>query len=148
MARLGENQKIVDLAALVTIILTFLQGFFFVFPIFKIEVQLIYNIYIYFTIYIYVCVYICICVCVCVCVCVYIYIYIFFFFGLAAQCEGSQLPDQGSNLCPRTVQVQSLNHWTTREVPGLQYCVSFSCTAKYNSSYSMRCAIIVPINSL
>ena len=30
---------------------------------------------------------------------------------------GSQFPNPGLNLCPPAVEVQSLNHWTTREVP-------------------------------
>ena len=30
---------------------------------------------------------------------------------------GSQFPNQGLNLCPPAVEAQSLNHWTTREVP-------------------------------
>ena len=39
------------------------------------------------------------------------------FFGRTSWHAGSQFPDQGSNPCPPAVEVQSLNHWTTREFP-------------------------------
>ena len=42
------------------------------------------------------------------CVCVYIYIFFFFFF-LAVQLEESWFPDQGLNLGPTLVKVQSPN---------------------------------------
>ena len=29
----------------------------------------------------------------------------------------SYYPDQGSNLCPLALEVQTLSHWTAREVP-------------------------------
>ena len=41
----------------------------------------------------------------------------FFFFGHTAYHVGSQFPNPRLNLCPSAVEVQSLNHWTTREVP-------------------------------
>ena len=40
----------------------------------------------------------------------------FYLFGHSVLHVGSQFPDQGPNLHPPAVEVQSLNHWTTREV--------------------------------
>ena len=45
------------------------------------------------------------------------WVFWFFFFGHTAYHVGSQFPNPGLNLCPPAVEVQSLNHWTTREVP-------------------------------
>ena len=53
--------------------------------------------------------------CVCVYVSVCIYIYIFFFFGRAAY--GILIPRPGMEPVPPAIEAQSLNHWTTREVP-------------------------------
>ena len=41
----------------------------------------------------------------------------------AVQLAGSELLDQGPNLCPSTVQSQSLDHWIAREVPEIVYRV-------------------------
>ena len=38
-------------------------------------------------------------------------------FGHDVRRMGSQIPNLGSNLCPLAVEAQSLNHWSTREVP-------------------------------
>ena len=42
--------------------------------------------------------------------------FVFFFLPHHTACR-ILVPDQGSNLCPPTVEGQILNHWTTREVP-------------------------------
>ena len=39
------------------------------------------------------------------------------FLGLHCGTHGILFPDQGLNLCPSAVEAQSLNHWTSREVP-------------------------------
>ena len=45
-----------------------------------------------------------------------IYLLIYVLFGLITLHVGSQILDQGLNLCPPAVEVQSLNHWTIREI--------------------------------
>ena len=42
---------------------------------------------------------------------------LFFFFAHAVQHVRSKFPNQGSNPQPPALEVQSLNHCTTREVP-------------------------------
>ena len=42
------------------------------------------------------------------------------FYFLTTRHVGSQLPAQGSNLCPLSWK-HSLNHWTAREVPKATY---------------------------
>ena len=39
------------------------------------------------------------------------------FFSPLLKAWGSLFPDQGSNLWPLALEIQSLNHWTTRAVP-------------------------------
>ena len=65
-------------------------------------------------IYMYVCVY--------MCVCIYIYIFIFIFifiFWLHSRACGILLPRPGIEPMPPAVEAQILNHWNTREGPGL-----------------------------
>ena len=49
---------------------------------------------------------------------------VFFFFeavpGSMNQWDLGSLTKDLSNLCPMALEAQSLNHWTTREVPGNQ----------------------------
>ena len=44
------------------------------------------------------------------------YLLIFYFFGHAAACR-ILVPRPGMDAVPPVVEAQSLNHWTTREVP-------------------------------
>ena len=44
----------------------------------------------------------------------------FFFFGHTTQQAGILVPQPGIEPTPPAVEAQSLNHWTTREVPVIQ----------------------------
>ena len=62
------------------------------------------------------------CVCVCVCVCVsggpiHLFNKNFFFSWPRCVACGILVPQPGIKPVPPAVEVQSLNHWTTREVP-------------------------------
>ena len=52
----------------------------------------------------YICVYVCVCVC-----------------GQAAQACEVLVPQQGIELAPPAVEAQSLNHWTTKKVPRINF---------------------------
>ena len=60
-------------------------------------------------------------VCACVCIYIYIYIYIYiFFFGTWGIWDLS--PVTRDQTCTSCIGRQSLNHWTTREVPRMWLC--------------------------
>ena len=61
-----------------------------------------------------------------------IFIYLFTFWPHCMAC-GFSFPGQGSNLGPSAVKTQSLNHWTTREIP------TFFFFSLYDFPYNCSC---------
>ena len=50
----------------------------------------------------------------------YFYSFIYIFWLRCAAC-GNLVPGPGIEPMPRALEAQNLNHWTTREVPGMFY---------------------------
>ena len=64
-------------------------------------------------------IYMYVCVCVYIYIYIYIHIYIYIFFWLHSRACGILLPRPRIEPMPPAVEAQILNHWTTREGPGL-----------------------------
>ena len=78
---------------------------------------------------------------------IFLMLLVFLFFWLLCKACGILIPDQGSNPCPPTVEAQSPNHWTAREVPVFLYLISDYSLVVYRSTINF-CILILCIATL
>ena len=62
--------------------------------------------------------------------CFFIFFFFFFFFAVLRDLRDPSSPTRESNLGPPAVEVQSPNHWTTRELPKTQFFQQIYCKGK------------------